>query len=343
MQRRAFLALPWSIAIGSAVHARAQHAAGILRGRVVDDRGAPLVACRVSIGSLLGAGTEARLLALPVSTRTRQDGTFQIEQVPPGDWYLRVEQDVLPPRALTSDTPDYPVTYYPGVTRAHDAKPIHMTAGGLVAGVTVVVRSIPVFDLVLALGPREALQSATLELFIDATEAGRPRAITPNAPEPDGSVRFRRLRPGPYFVWARATRPGERARAAWRRVEIVDKSERLDFLLAPTARLSGRIVGADAAVVTGARVVAALVDDDGREVDYRNPDSAAIDADRRFTIDGVFGRRALRVIGLPPPWRVQSIRLGARPMGGTLLVPEGGTIADIEIEVIRQAPSPGTR
>lgn len=335
MHRREFLALPAALLAEGRADARRQIATpgGVVRGRVIDDRGKPLVACRVSIGSLIGSDVETRLLALPLSIRTDEHGMFEAHDVPPGDWYVRVEQDALPPSALASDTPDYPVTYFPGVAEARHAKAIHLTPGGLLSSVDVVVPAIPVFDMALKLSPLDALKAANMELFLNAAEAGRPRAITPREVEPDGVVRFRRLRAGRYFVWARA-RVGDRAWVAWRRVDIADRSQTLDFRLSPGGRLSGRVVGAEPSILIGARVVAVLVDD-GREIDYREPDSAEIAADGRFAIDGVFAERQLRVIGLPEGWRVQSIRVAGRDVADAISVPEGGAIEDIEIALTR--------
>lgn len=338
MPRRHLLLLvfAWLLTI-IAVNIRGQSQAtpqgGVMRGRVVDDGGRPLVAGRVSIGSLVVSDTEARLIALPISVRTDDRGAFEAIGIPPGDWYVRVEQDALVPRALGDDTPDYPATYFPGVSDPAQAKPVRVASDGATDDVVIVVRGIPVFDMALRLAPLDALKSANLELFLNGEEAGRPRAIAPREAEPDGLVRFRRLRPGRYFVWARA-RVGDRTLVAWRRVDIRDRSEAIDFTLVPAGRVSGRVIGADAGVLSGARVVATLVDE-GRTIDYREPDSAEVLAEGRFAIDGVFGQRRLRVIGLPDGWRTASIRVGGQETSDAILVAEGAAIDGIEITLTR--------
>lgn len=307
-------------------------AGGAIRGRILDEHGKPIDALRVSIGSLVVTDAEARLIALPPAVRTNADGMFEARDVPPGDWYVQVEQDVLLRPTGSENEPDHPLTYFPGVTDPRRARPVTVVSGGT-ATADLVVTSIPVFEMALRLAPLDALRSSRLELFLNGDEAGRPRVLAPRDAEADGTVRFKRLRPGRYFVWARAF-VNDRALVAWRRVDLGSRDEAIEMPLVPAGRLSGRVVGADAAVVSGARVVATLVDD-GRAIDYREPDSTEVLADGRFAIGGVFGERRLRVIGLPEGWRVRAIRAGGREISDPLVVREGELIDEIEVIVGR--------
>lgn len=318
-------------------HARAQSGAGprdgTVRGQVVDDRGQPLAGCRVSIGGFLGEGDQLHLLALPVSTRTNAQGHYEITGVPPGYWYVQVQQDVLLAGAVTTDVPDYPLSYFPGVTEARLARSVRVVAGATVDHIDVVVPRIPVFEMALRLSPLEQVTSRQVELFLDASAAGKPRAIPARAIEPGGIARFRRLRPGRYFVWARARTPTN-ILAAWRTIDIDDRSVELDLPLSATGRVAGRVVSADLPALSGARVVAVLVDGE-REIDPRMPDSVEIEADGRFTIDGLFGDRRLRLIGLPEGWDIRAVRLNGRDMPVSISIATGTSVDGIELVVAR--------
>jgi hypothetical protein len=341
------LALAATAYVGPVAHANGQPRRGLeggtLRGRVIDDVGRPLSGCRISIGSLLAGEEALHLLALPISIRTNLDGEYEARDVPAGDWYIRVEQDVLAPGVYDSEnargrspswaTPDYPITYFPGVTDARLAKAVRVVRGASVGDLDIVVPHIPVFDLALKLSPLDALTSTAVEVFLNATQAGRPRAITPRDIEPGGIVRFKRLRSGPYFVWARARTPNE-ILAAWRRIEIASQTVEVDFSLTRAGRIAGRVVAADLNAISGARVVATLVDS-GLALDHRDPDSVDMAEDGRFAIDGLFGERRLRMIGLPEGWTVRAIRQKGREIGMPLLVRSGASIDDIEIVVER--------
>jgi hypothetical protein len=146
-------------------------------------------------------------------------------------------------------------------------------------------------------------------------------------------VRFQRLRAGRYFLWARAETPA-RALVGWRWIEVKDRSLDIDFPLAPGGRISGRVVSAEPAALSGARVVAALVDGD-REIDPRAPDSVEIAGDGSFAIDGVFADRRLRVIGLPEGHTVKAVRVGGREVTAPLSIGSGAAVEGIEIVVSR--------
>lgn len=329
----ALVAIAWTGPAAAAVQQAGSPPGGTIRGRVIDDGGRAIAGCRVAIGVLLGGGDASTLIALPLSIRTDANGEYVAHDVPPGDWYVRVEQDVLVAGALDADLPDYPVTYFPGVTDVRLARTARIAPGATVDAIDVTVPRIPVFEMALHLLGLDTAASQTLELFLNAAAAGRPRAITPRDIEPGGIVRFKRLRPGSYFVWARA-QAADGSLAAWREIAIVDRSVTINLPLAPTGRMTGRIVGPESGRVAGARIVAALVDGD-REIDYRAPDSGEIGADGRFAIQGVFGERRLRLIGAPEGLTVREVRVGGRAVGEPLTFPPGALIDDVEVVVGR--------
>jgi hypothetical protein len=301
-----------------------------LRGRVIDDRGQPVAASRIVLGWFIGSTDELRLLHLPLGGFTDPDGQFEIGGVPAGDWYVQAEEPALLPGPAGRDAPDYPATYYPGVRDARLARPVHFDPGSIV-NIDLVVSAIPVFELALRLSPLDQVTTRPVELFLDATEAGLPRVLPARQVEPGGIARFRRLRAGRYFLWARAETPTN-ALVGWRSIEVKDRSLDLDFPLAPGGRVSGRVVCAEPVALSGARVVAALVDGE-REIDPRAHDSVEIAGDGRFAIDGLFANRRLRVIGLPDGYAVKAVRVAGRDVTAPLAVGAGVAIEGVEIVV----------
>jgi hypothetical protein len=308
-----------------------------LRGRIVDDREQPIAATRVSVGWFIGPPDQLRLLPLPLGAVTDADGSYEVSSVPPGEWYVQVEQRALLPGDVVGEAPDYPLTYFPGVTDARLARPVRFVPGAT-RTVNIIVPAIPVFELALRLTPLEQVTSRQVELFLDATDAGFPRVIPAREVEPGGIARFRRLRNGRYFVWARA-RSSQTILAAWQSVQVDGRSLDLVLPLLPAGRISGRVVSDDIAALSGARVVAALVDGE-RERDPRAPDSVEIDAAGRFAIDGLFGDRRLRLIGLPQGFELEAVRLDGRDLTTPISIAPGTTVDRIELLVARRPSSP---
>jgi hypothetical protein len=60
-----------------------------------------------------------------------------------------------------------------------------------------------------------------------------------------------------------------------------------------------------------------------------------VEADGSFNIEGLFGRRAMRLIGLPADWRVYAIRQGRTEVSGAINVPLDTTV-DITIVLARR-------
>jgi hypothetical protein len=75
-----------------------------------------------------------------------------------------------------------------------------------------------------------------------------------------------------------------------------------------TAKISGRVITADGTPlpIEGFRVAAEWTAD-GKAVDPMSRDQADVAADGAFEIDGVFGDRTMRVVGLPAGWVINRI------------------------------------
>ena len=81
-------------------------------------------------------------------------------------------------------------------------------------------------------------------------------------------------------------------------------------------------------------VNAAWVDGD-TEINPLAADQSVVNADGSFRIDGLFGRRAIHVIGLSPDWRMHSILQGRSIIASAVEVALDTTV-DVTIVVTRK-------
>jgi hypothetical protein len=86
-------------------------------------------------------------------------------------------------------------------------------------------------------------------------------------------------------------------------------------------------------VLTGARVGAALTDET-RDVDPALRLQSPIAADGSFVLEGVYGPRTLRVIGLPDGWSVARVLVGGSEVSPPHVTVQSGIVIDDVVIVI---------
>jgi hypothetical protein len=74
---------------------------------------------------------------------------------------------------------------------------------------------------------------------------------------------------------------------------------------------------------------------DDVEINPMTPDQVPVEADGSFKIEGLFGKRTLRLIGLSPEWAVHAVRQGRSEVRGAVDVPLDTTV-DVTIIVARR-------
>lgn len=293
----------------------------VIRGRVVDREGRAVGGANV----LASPAPSMTSRALGSGAQTKPDGSFEILGLASGDTVLSLDMP------LTADTPRLPTVFYPGVFTEEDAQPIRVTAGLVTSGVTfrfpnVASRSITARISVPAAG------ATALRAWLYRTE---PRMVREIALDADGTGSVRGLLEGRYFIAAHA-QGDSGPLVAFAVAELLDDTVELALLLQEPGQIRGKIVTDKGGVPPLPGVgVAADWTDDGEMIDPLAADEVEIGADGLFRIDGLFGSRSVRLVGLPPEWRVQSIRQGRADAGGGVDIPAGATI-DITIIVARQ-------
>ena len=240
-----------------------------------------------------------------------------------------------------SGGPAFARTYYPGVTQPDEARPVRITAGARVPDVDLRLARTRLFTLSARVPLALAAPQRGLEVVVSSLPPGTKFTRDHRAVLGDGTIRVHRLRPGRYVVWARA-RTTEGWSAYWDTRDVQDNTPVIDIAFAPTGRMTGRLVPVAGTLpsVDGARVIVALAID-GFEPDPLSPDQAMMAEDGSFEVDGLFGPRELRVVGLPDGWRVTDVRVGGASQTNPIPIGAGEAVADVVVVVGQTAARSG--
>jgi hypothetical protein len=303
-------------------------AGATIRGRILDPDGQPMA--NVEVWAVLMIEERETVGGSALSD---VEGRFSIGRIVPGRIILRARP--RPPRRVTADVDvtkllAHPPAYFPGVLERSEAWPIELAAGEIVEldfhMPAVVVGSIKA----LVTGPDgHALE----QVRVMRPEANQIRNVTISA---DGVGYADGLREGRYVVAARGRWKDARL-AAYEIVHIIGGELPVDLRLAPAARIIGRVVTELGGIppADGLRVVAAWTDG-SIDLDPLARDEAPVAPDGSFSIDGVFGRRALRVSGLTDVWQVASIRHGSSDITTSSVECEPGGAIEVLITLSRR-------
>ena len=305
--------------------------AATLRGRVFDPDGQPFAG--VEITPYVLVADRERLMG--PSRLTAEDGTFEMTGLEPGRVFLRAtprlrRARVTPEtRARVRAILGHPPVYYPGVLDRKDAWPIDLAAGETVE-----------FDFHIP---------PVLAASIKATVTGPPgytleqlRVMRPasnsirTANVVDGVAYFDNLREGLYAIVARG-RVGDARLAAFDVLELDAGELAVTLSLERAAVVTGQVVAerAEPPSLAGARVTAVL-SRDGSDLDPLPSDHGDVGGDGSFRIEGLFGRRAFHVSGLPEDWYVYTVRTGASDITSSAIDIAAGSSIDITVVVRRK-------
>lgn len=285
----------------------------ILRGRVLDDAGRPVAGANVAVQPAPSA-TPAGGLGLGGS-QTKADGSFELS-LAGGDWVLTLDMPV------PADKPRPPAVFYPGVIGIQEAEVIRVSPGLVTSGLTFRYPKIADRSLTARVS---APPGATAKAYVYRVEPRMRREIGLDA-EGVGSVRG--LLDGRYYVLAVAHHDGSVLVTS----EIANVYDTVELTLLPTeaGRISGKVVGERGGLppLDDVRVSANWFDEDGEEIDPVAFNESTLGAGGSFFLDGLFGLRRIQLAGLPPEWRVLSIREGRNDIATTgITVASGATVA----------------
>jgi hypothetical protein len=279
--------------------------AAIIRGRITDQTGRP---ARATVSAHGG------------SDRGFGRGVPTDDQ---GDYELRVPPGVFVIQAVfigARDRLNHAQTYYPGVSQRDQAAALSVSAGDRLNGI-----DISLTGSGLSLSAR-ILSGGVGTRGITVTVVSSPAGMLRRSQtDQDGAVRFSGLTVGRYIVFARA-RDDEQDEVGFEVVDAAQDIIDLTLSVAPAGRVRGKVVPPDGqlALLDGVRVIAALVDG-GKEVDPTSPDQVEVAPDGSFEIRGLFGERALRLVGLRGEWSTEVLTANGRTVD-RFTIPSGAVL-----------------
>lgn len=286
--------------------------AATIRGRVIDHEDRPVAGARVASGVMQSP--------LHNSTLTNRNGEFQLTNLPVGPNQLLV---VPPPIPGSSRLTDFT---YPA-----QGDVLELLPGALIDGIVIVLPRVIRGSITVNVASAE-LASGGVTIMVASAAPRMSRRLEPTT---DGISTIEDLSEGRYFVYARA-RHAEGSLAAFETVEVTEGSYDVSLTLRATGRITGRIVSDRGGLppIDSVRVEASWTHD-GVVVEPLARDEAETGPDGYFRIDHMFGTRTIRLVGLPPEWRVQSVRRGRDDVTTGVDVP-AGTDVDVTIVVAQR-------
>jgi hypothetical protein len=284
---------------------------GTVEGRITDERGAPInnaVIRLILTGGHTFAGTTTS------AARTGADGRYTIGEIAAGE-YIVVAQVEAASSAGASRIHD--TIYYGGVRRAADATRLHVAAGERLREIDVQITRSRVHSLSGRVVSSGALPPAT-QVTLIASPSGSAEKVGLRS---DGTFVIDQARGGRYVLSARA-RTDAGLFAGLTPVDVSENESDLRIDLEPASRLAGRVVTerGEPLPILGFRIAAVLLDN-GADIDPRMLDQTEVASDGGFTLPGLFGERAIRVFGLPQNWELVRVDLARVPVERLMMAP----------------------
>ena len=292
-----------------------------IRGRVLDPDGQPMAGVQITV---LESVTEPFLRNLGVAL-SAEDGRFEIA-VPARRIMLMAQPGIRLRNRQPAPPRHHPPAYFPGVLDRLEAWPIDVKGGEIIE---LDFHMPPVF-----VGSIKTIVSGPADYSLDQVRVIRPEAnqIRNVKVSEDGIGYVDSMREGRYVVSARG-RSRDGLLAAWAIVQMTAGEVAVTLDLEPTASVYGRIMPDRDGLppLGGVRVVAAWTDGT-IDLDPLGRDESPVSADGSFTIDGLFGTRMFRVVGLDSGWKVAAVRQGRTDITSSGIdVPQG---ANVEVSIV---------
>ena len=299
-----------------------------IRGRVLNADGRPMPNVDVRLTLL----TSERKPVVGEAV-TDAEGRFSIGGVVPGKVMLRAQPRLRPTvieEGVVKRDRFRPPAYFPGVLEVLDAWPIDVGAGEII--------ELDFHMPVVVVGSIKTIVSGPDGFRIEQVRAMRPEGneIKNVAVDSDGIGYAEGLREGRYVIAARA-RTGNQRLAAFQSVYISGGELPVALELAPTATITGRILSDRGGIpLLGNIRVAAAWTDGTIDLDPLGRDDTTVGPDGAFTIDGLFGTRAIRVSGLGEDWLVASIRQDRTDITRSAVELRSGSTTEVVITLSRR-------
>ena len=273
----------------------------LLAGRITSHDGRLLKDANVTLQSV-STTSGNRLMGSGGSARTNDNGMYEIRNVPEGSYVVLaqwIDRELVKAGAPLTYSP----TYFPGTQQRDQATALKVAPGDSHRNIDIAL----VASEMLRLSGH--VVRGTSHNRIQAYLLSTGTSVRTVSVDEDGAFTVVQLKPGRYMLVARAD--GDSGpEAAWMSVELTSDMTGVQLGLTTTSRVAGRVVAADRSAVPEGIHVAAILAEQGKEVDPLPRDRVEVGQDGTFELDGLFGERVLRVIGLGADWDVDRIYVG---------------------------------
>jgi hypothetical protein len=292
-------------------------------GRVTRHDGAPVPGARVVA---LPVREESDDPSMPPNAfgRTNAQGEYVLLNLPEGLYQISA---VTEGDARTRG--NSLLVRYPGTTRAEDAVAVKVSRTAAANNIDIVF---PASELLRISGAIVHSHGATgIEAFLMTGQDRYPVVVAAN-----GTFTTPDLRAGRYLLVARAGNDDE-VEVASTTIELISDITDLVVGLVPAGTISGRVVTDDGTPLRSLIQVAAVLVDEGKEVDEYRRDRTDVTGEGTFVLKGLFGQRVIRLAGFTDGWRIARVTIGKDDLT-TVSVVAGTTVDDVVVVITRSAP-----
>ena len=321
-----------------------------ITGRVVDEFGDPVPSVRVQAMRYSYVGGQRRLVSTTVGDQTDDLGNYRVHGLAPGDYYLSAQSSSFVFLGTSEDRTGYGQTFYPGTLNIGEAARVTLAIGQEAQNIVIPLSPARIVNVSGTAVSSEGKPVTTGMLMLRSTVPGAPLSITPTLVR-DGTWTMSGVIPGEYVLMLnfmpnleQIASSGSGGIGSLTAEHVVmpitiggtDMSG-IALTTSPGGIARGQIRfegGKPPASTTGAGVQAM------DPVDPVGPlfTGTQLKSDWSFELRGLFGKRLLRVGGLPPTWSVKSITHEGRDITDTGIdIATGQELSGIEIRVTANA------
>jgi len=291
-------------------------------GRVTRHDGAPVAGARVVA---LPVRDDSDDPSIPPNSfgRTNAQGEYVLLNLPEGIYQISAVTEG------DSRTRGNTLVHYPGTTSTEDAVAVKVSRAAAANNIDIVF---PASELLRISGTIVHSDGATgTEAFLLAGRETYPVVVSEK-----GSFTTPDLRAGRYTLVARARKDDE-VEVASTPIDLISDVTDLVVGLVPAGTISGRVVTDDGTPLRSLIQVAAVLVDDGKEIDEYRRDRTDVTDEGKFVLRGLFGQRVIRLAGFTDGWKIARVTVGKDDVT-TVSIAAGTRVDEVVIVITRSAP-----
>jgi len=285
---------------------------GVISGRVVDERGAPLSLVPISVREALAGDRLRSPIGLPATLNERTDdtGSFRIFGLRAGEYVIvaqpmsRMVGPLTEPRSVVT----YPPTYYPGTLSASEATRITVRSGeehGPIEFTLKPTRNRTIRGFVMD-SSGAPVPAARIMVQKSSSAIGEGTIGPGRVSNSDGTFEIRDVPPGEYAVSA-FRYGGATQEFGWTTVSGTADIDGLTLRIQTGVALEGQVtfVGTPPQSHGGLRVKPV------RGAGASQSPSVLVSSEGTFALEHLFGPTLIRIEGLPR-WHLKAVMYGDR-------------------------------